>query len=75
MLSEQIVGIERTPKGNYRLHTRVLDYGIDVGKVQDLESKFNNYKAFFQKASKDKSLETYKIVDLRFRGQVVGTKK
>jgi cell division protein FtsQ len=40
-----------------------------------LNSKFNNYKVFFQKAVLDSSLYKYKIIDLRFARQVVCTKK
>ena len=74
-LNKQIVGIARNTKGEYSLSPRVMDYEIALGRIEDLKTKFNNYKAFYQKALKDKSLETYSNVDLRFKGQVVGTKK
>ena len=41
LLNEQVVGIKRTPSGNYRLSTRVLDYVIKMGKVKELDSKFS----------------------------------
>lgn len=75
MLHKQIIGITKENDGSYWLSPRVKDYKICLGKPADLESKFNNYKAFYQKALRDKSLETYRLVDLKFRGQVVGTKK
>ncbi|MEH6406356.1 MAG: hypothetical protein V7767_03665 [Leeuwenhoekiella sp.] len=74
-LEKQIVGISRDKSGDYTLNPRVLNYTISLGKIENLEAKFNNYKAFHQKALKDKSLEMYNKVDLRFKGQVVGTKK
>ena len=74
LLAKQIVGISRNNTGDYILMLRVLNYKIRLGKVKDLQSKFANYKAFYQKAIKDNSLSVYKIVDLRFNGQVVGTK-
>ena len=75
LLNKQVVGITRDARGDYILTPRVLDYKINLGKVSGLQSKFANYKAFYQKAIKDNSLEKYKTVDLRYRGQVIGTKK
>lgn len=75
LLQKQIIGIERTKGGDYILTPRVLDYKINLGKVNGLQSKFANYKAFYQKAIKDSSLGVYKTVDLRYKGQVIGTKK
>lgn len=75
LLHKQIIGLTRQKNGAYTLTPRVMDYRINLGKPEEIESKFNNYKAFYQKALKDKSLETYRLVDLRFKGQVVGTKK
>lgn len=74
-LQKQIVGIARDREGVYRLKPRVLEYEIVFGTISDVDVKFRNYKAFYQKAVKDSSLNTYKQVDLRFQGQVVGTKK
>ncbi len=74
MLQKQIVGIVRDPAGDYILTPRVLGYKINLGKVTGLQAKFANYKAFYQKAVKDKSLAEYKSVDLRYKGQVIGTK-
>lgn len=75
LLQKQIIGIARERGGDYILTPRVLDYKINLGKVSGLQAKFANYKAFYQKAIKDNSLAAYKTVDLRYRGQVIGTKK
>lgn len=75
LLNKQIIGLTRQKNGAYVLTPRMMDYRINLGKPEEIESKFNNYKAFYQKALKDKSLETYRLVDLRFKDQVVGTKK
>ncbi|HET8855345.1 MAG TPA: hypothetical protein VFM60_05430 [Salinimicrobium sp.] len=74
-LSRQIVGIERSPEGLYALETRGFDFVILLGKVTDLEKKFNNFRAFYQQAMKDKKLDTYSKVNLRFGNQVVCTKE
>ena len=75
LLKKQIVGVSRNRHGQYTLKPRVMDYEVIIGKPRRLREKINNYKAFYQKALKDKSLETYATVDLRFKGQVVGVKK
>ena len=64
LLVKQVVGISRNTTGDYSLTPRVLNYKIRLGKVKGLQSKFANYKAFYQKAIKDNSLSAYKIVDL-----------
>lgn len=47
---------------------------VYVGKLWQLERKFNNYKAFYQKAMKDGSIRQYKWVNLVFSNQVVCVK-
>ena len=73
-LKKNIIGIEIMPNGSLKMHNRNFDYQIDFGKLTDVEHKFKNYKAFFQKAVLDSSLYKYKKVDLRFAEQVVCTK-
>ena len=57
------------------LKTRVLDFEIVLGNLDKLDKKINNFKAFYQKAKKDKSLNKYSKVNLQFENQVVCTKK
>lgn len=73
-LKKNIIGIEIMPDGSLKMHNRNFDYQIEFGKLTDLERKFKNYKAFFQKAVLDSSLYKYKKIDLRFTEQVVCTK-
>ena len=73
-LKKNIIGIEIMPNGSLKMHNRNFDFQIDFGKLINMEHKFNNYKAFFQKAVLDSSLYKYKKIDLRFTEQVVCTK-
>jgi cell division protein FtsQ len=73
-LKKNIIGIDITPSGSLRMLNRNFDYQIDFGRMMNVERKFNNYKAFFQKAVLDSSLYKYKKIDLRFTQQVVCTK-
>lgn len=74
-LQKHIIGIERLKNGEYRLEGRKLEYDIILGKVTQLEKKFSNYKAFYQKALKDKSLGAYNTITLKYDKQVVCEKK
>ena len=73
-LKKNIIGIEIMPNGSLKMHNRNFDFQIDFGKLINMERKFKNYKAFFQKAVLDSSLYKYKKIDLRFTEQVVCTK-
>ena len=73
-LKKNIIGIQIMPQGNLLMHNRNFDYQIDFGTLINVEQKFKNYKAFFQKAVLDSSLYKYKKIDLRFSEQVVCTK-
>jgi cell division protein FtsQ len=73
-LTKQIVGVELHPNGNFKLRNRVFDFEIDFGKAINIERKFANYKAFYQKAIEVESMQEYKKINLRFTEQVVCTK-
>ncbi|WP_108866421.1 cell division protein FtsQ/DivIB [Aquimarina aquimarini] len=74
-LKKHVVGIRLNQEGNYELELRVYSFTLVFGKIENLEKKIKNFKAFYQKARKDKSLDTYKKVSLQFSNQVVCTIK
>ncbi len=74
-LAKHIIGIARSKNGEYSLRVRKLEYIISLGEISDLEVRLSNYKAFYQKALKDKSLGNYKTIKLKYAGQVVCDKK
>ncbi|HSD06973.1 cell division protein FtsQ [Flavobacterium sp.] len=73
-LRKNIIGIQIMPNGSLLMQNRNYNYQIDFGGLINIEQKFKNYKAFFQKVSLDSSLYKYKKIDLRFTEQVVCTK-
>lgn len=73
-LKKQVIAIQRNGK-EFELKLRVNDFVVKVGNTDDLDVKFFNFKAFYQKALKDKSLDSYREVNLKFDNQVVCTKK
>ncbi|MHA7056241.1 cell division protein FtsQ/DivIB [Aquimarina sp. M1] len=74
-LKKHVVSVYRNQSGDYELGLRVYDFKVIFGRVELLEGKVKNFKAFYQKALKDQSLDKYKIVSLQFRNQVVCTIK
>ncbi|MBC7606338.1 MAG: cell division protein FtsQ [Burkholderiales bacterium] len=73
-LKKNIIGIQVLPKGSLKMRCRNFNYEIEFGKTVNVERKFNNYKAFYQKAVLDSSLYHYKRINLKFTQQVVCTK-
>ena len=73
-LKKNIIGVQIMPNGSLKMLNRNYNYQIDFGGTLRMKAKFNNYKAFFQKAVLDSSLNKYKTIDLRFAQQVVCTK-
>ena len=71
---KNVIGIHIESEERYQLKFRVEDFIVDLGDVEDLERKFKNFKAFYAKALKDKSLKDYAVVSLEFDNQVVCTK-
>ena len=74
-LKTHVVEIHQDENQTMSLKTRVFDFEIVLGDLNDLDKKINNLKAFYQKAKKDKMLNTYSKVNLQFNNQVVCTKK
>jgi len=73
-LKKNIIGIKILTDQSLMLTNRNYDFSIEFGKMRDVETKFKNYKAFFQKAVSDTMLDKYKKINLRFTQQVVCTK-
>ena len=70
-LKKNIIGVQVLPNGSLILANRNYDFKIDFGRTINIERKFKNYKAFFQKAVLDSTLNKYKKINLKFTKQVV----
>ena len=73
-LKENIIGIQILSNEDLIMTNRNFNYQIEFGKSSNVEKKFKNYKAFFQKAILDSTLAKYKNINLKFTQQVVCTK-
>ncbi len=75
VLKKHVVEIHQNEDKTIYLKLRQNSFKVDLGKVKSLDKKFDNLKVFYQKALKDKTLNTYSKVNLQFDNQVVCTKK
>lgn len=73
-LKKTITGIHLKDQ-HFELALREEDFTLFIARVDKLDLKFNNFKAFYQKGRNDKTLAKYKMVNLSFDNQVVCTKK
>lgn len=73
-LKKNIIGVEVREHDGLKMVARDYNYSILFGRLQNVEKKFNNYKAFFQNAVRDTLIEKYNTINLKFTQQVVCTK-
>jgi len=74
-LMKHIVEIHQNEDKTIDLKLRSYDFKIHLGTLKLLDKKINNLKAFYKKAMKDKVLDDYELVNLKFDKQVICTKK
>lgn len=71
LLSKQIVQIDIDDKKQVTLIPRVGNHEIVFGKIENIETKFQNLKQFYQSGIEQTNWNIYKSIDLSFDGQVV----
>lgn len=74
-LKKQIIAVEKTKNNAFDLVTRVGKQKIEIGKIENLDSKFKNLNSFFNKTMADQSIDKYITINLEYNNQVVCTKK
>ena len=74
-LKKHVIEIRQNDDKTIDFKIRKSDFTVHLGTLNNLEKKINNFKAFYQKALKDKILDSYKVVNLKFDKQVICTKK
>ncbi|QOD60424.1 cell division protein FtsQ [Polaribacter haliotis] len=73
-LQKEIVGIQKSDMNEYEFSVRSGNYKIDFGKLSDVEVKFKKLKAFYNTTFKDKTIQDYKSINVKYHNQVVCTK-
>lgn len=74
-LSILITGLNYRKSGDVHLHLRNEALDVNFGKIEHVERKIYNLKAFYKKMQKNNELKNYKAINLTFENQVVATKK
>lgn len=75
LMRHLIVGINKNQEKNIQLLPKGYDFYIDFGEIKNIDKKFQNFKAFFQKTTQDSTITNYKSVALKLNNQVVATRK
>lgn len=70
-LKKNIIAMQVLPNGSLVMMNRNYDFQIDFGRTVNIKRKFKNYKAFYQNAVLDSTLNKYKRINLKFTKQVV----
>ena len=76
-LQKQIIGInqiETNGVNQFELKTRLGNQVVIFGDMTSVDAKIKKLKIFYQKTLEDKTLETYKTINLKFNNQVVCAK-
>lgn len=73
-LKKYVIEIHQTKEHRFLLKFRQTQFTIHLGDLEHLDKKIMNLKAFYNKALKEKSLDSYTHINLQFESQVVCTK-
>lgn len=73
-LKKHVIEIRQNDDKTIDFKIRKSNFIVHLGTLKQLKKKINNFKAFYQKALKDKVLDSCKLVNLKFDKQVICTK-
>jgi len=76
-LQKQIIAIKQDEGvvKQFELFTRVGNQTIEFGTIQNFDEKKKKLKAFYQNALNSNTLEVYDTINLKFKNQIVCSKK
>jgi len=75
LFSKQFVQLDVDQQQEIVLIPRVGNHEIRLGKAENIEKKFENLTAFYQKGINQSNWNIYKTIDLSFDGQIVCKKR
>ena len=67
--------IYRNAKGDLYLTPKIGSHIVEVGKPENLDEKFSNLLVFYTQGLPQAGWDTYSQVSIKYRGQVVGTRR
>ena len=74
-LNAQIEQLFVNKELDWVLIPKVGNHTIVLGSAEDLEAKFKKLKLFYKKAMKNIGWDKYRTINLKYKNQVVCTKK
>ncbi len=74
-MQKQIIAIDINTEKEFLLKTRMGNQLIEFGKLKEIDKKIKKLEAFYQKAIKDKILNKYSKINLKYNKQIVCTNK
>lgn len=69
-----VVGLYCEKESEFRLKIRDYKGSIELGSIDNLDTKLKNFKVFYAKAIKDELFKKYRKINLQITNQVVCTK-
>jgi cell division protein FtsQ len=73
--SSQVVQLYLNSKQEFEIIPRVGAHQIILGRAEGYESKFSNLKILYEEGLKKEGWNNYQKIDLRFKNQVICTKR
>ena len=73
-LQKEIVGIQKLAANSYQLSVRSGSYKIEFGDLTNISLKFKKLKVFYNTTFKDKTIQKYNKINVKYHNQVVCTK-
>jgi cell division protein FtsQ len=73
-LQKEVVGIIKSDANTFQFSVRSGDYKVDFGTLDRMKIKFSMLKAFYNTTFKNKTIQDYKMITLKYHNQVVCTK-
>jgi cell division protein FtsQ len=67
----QVAQLDIDKKGNIKIYTQVSKQVLDFGQPVDVREKFRNLKVFYKEILPAKGWNSYKIVRVKFKNQIV----
>ena len=72
--SSQITQIDVRPNSSFEMIPLVGNHVIRIGNVDNLEEKFHNLFLFYKQVLNKTGFDTYKVIDVQYKDQVIGIK-
>jgi len=69
--NKQIIGIHRKMNGDYLLSTRIGRHKVLLGNLENVKTKLIKLRVFYKKEWKSETLQTYELINLKYKHQVV----